>query len=174
MENWPFLDQNHALTPLEKCQFFVFLIFFFYRLERRFFVLDYLKRHFLGLYWPKNNSWKKGDFWTKTMGYPLGENVILSSFWTSCFYSLERRFFVLEYRKRDFPGLYCLKKKNLEKWQFLDENHGLTPLEKCEFFDFLNFVFLKPREAFFLPRISYKNIFLAYFSLKKKFERCRF
>ena len=27
------------------------------------------------------------------------------------FYSLKRCFFVLEYRKRRFPGLYCLKKK---------------------------------------------------------------
>ena len=27
------------------------------------------------------------------------------------FYSLERRFFFLEYRKRHFPGIYCLKKK---------------------------------------------------------------
>ena len=26
-------------------------------------------------------------------------------------YSLERRFFALEYRKTHFPGLYCLKKK---------------------------------------------------------------
>ena len=124
MENWPFLDQNHALTPLEKCQFFVFLIFFFYRLERRFFVLEYLKRHFFGLYWPKNNSWKKGDFWTKTMGYPLSKNVILSSFWTSCFYSLERRFFVLEYRKRDFPGLYCLKKKIWKNGNFWTRTMG--------------------------------------------------
>ena len=57
------------------------------------------------------------------------------------FYSLERRFSVLEYRKRHFPSLYCLKKK-LEKWPFLDQNHGLTPLEKCQFFDFLNLLFL--------------------------------
>ena len=28
-----------------------------------------------------------------------------------CFYSLERRFFVLDYHKGHFPGLYCLKKK---------------------------------------------------------------
>ena len=27
------------------------------------------------------------------------------------FYSLERRFFVLEYHKTHFPGLYCLTKK---------------------------------------------------------------
>ena len=97
LEKWPFLDQNHGLTPLEKCQFFDFLI--------------------------------------------------------SCFYSLERRFFVLEYHKRHFPDLYCLKKKS-EKWPFLDQNHGLTPLEKCEFFDFLNFLFLQLRKAFFRSRIS--------------------
>ena len=71
----------------------------------------------------------------------LGKNVNFSSFSTSSFYSLERHFFVLEYRKRHFPGLNCLKKK-VEKWPFLDQNHGLTPLEKCQFFDFLNFLFL--------------------------------
>ena len=39
------------------------------------------------------------------------KNVNFSTFLTSCFYSLERRFFVVKYRKRHFPGLYCLKKK---------------------------------------------------------------
>ena len=57
------------------------------------------------------------------------------------FYSLERCFFVLENRKRHFPGLYCLKKK-LEKRPFLDEKRGLIPLENGGFFDFLNFLFL--------------------------------
>ena len=33
-------------------------------------------------------------------------------------------------------------KKKLEKWPFLDQNHGLTPLEKSQFFEFLNFLFL--------------------------------
>ena len=32
--------------------------------------------------------------------------------------------------------------KKLEKWPFLDQNHELTPLEKCQVFDFLNFLFL--------------------------------
>ena len=45
------------------------------------------------------------------MGYPLWKNVNLSTLETFCFYSLKKRFFVLEYRKRHFPGLYCLKKK---------------------------------------------------------------
>ena len=37
------------------------------------------------------------------------------TFKTSCFYSLEKRFFVVEYRKTDFPGLYYLKKKKERK-----------------------------------------------------------
>ena len=83
----------------------------FYSLERRFFVLKYHKTHFPGLYCLKKKSSKNGHFWTQTMGYPLWKNVNFSTFWTSCFYSLERRFFVLEYQNRHFPGLYCLEKK---------------------------------------------------------------
>ena len=34
------------------------------------------------------------------------------------------------------------KKKKLENWPFLDQNHGLTPLKKGQLFVFLNFLFL--------------------------------
>ena len=84
------------------------------------------------------------------------KNVNFSTLWTSCFYSLERRFYVLEFRKRRSLGLYCLKKK-LEKWQFLDQTNGLTPLEKCQFYNFLNFLFLYPKKTFFRSRISLKT-----------------
>ena len=119
----------------------------------RFFVLEYHKRHFLSLYCLKKKSSKNGHFKTKTMGH-LWKNVNFSTFWTSGFYSLERRFFVLEYDKRHFPCFYCLKKKKLEKCPFLDQKHGLTPLEKCQFFDSLDLQFLKPRKAFFPSRVS--------------------
>ena len=46
------------------------------------------------------------------------------------------------------------KKRKQEKWPYLDQNHGFTPLEKCQFFDFLNSLFLWPRKAFFGSRIS--------------------
>ena len=36
----------------------------------------------------------------------------------------------------------------LEKWPLLDENHALTLLEKCQFFEFLNFLFLLPKSHF--------------------------
>ena len=92
-KKWPFLAQNHGLTPLEKCQYFDFLNFFF--LQPR------------------------------------------------------KAFFFLEYRKRHFPCRYCLKKKGLKEWPFLDQNHRLTTLEKCQVFDLLNFLFSQPTTAFF-------------------------
>ena len=52
-----------------------------------------------------------------------------------------------------FPAYIAFKKK-LEKWPFLDQNHGLTPLEKWQFLDFLNFLFLYPGKAFSRSRIS--------------------
>ena len=69
------------------------------------------------------------------------EIVSFSTFCSSVFYSLERRFFVLQYRKGHFRMLYCRKKK-LEKDPFLDQKHGLIRLEKCHFFNFLNLSFL--------------------------------
>ena len=45
------------------------------------------------------------------------------------------------------------KKKKLPKWPFLCQKHGLTPLQKGQFFDLLNFFFLQPRKASFRSRI---------------------
>ena len=76
------------------------------------------------------------------MGSLFWKNVNFSTFCASRFYRLEGRFFDPEYRKKHFPNLYCLKKKRLEKWPYLAQNHGITFLENCQFFDFLNFLFL--------------------------------
>ena len=57
------------VIPFGKMVIFrLFELFFFYSLERRFFVLQYGKRHFIGLYCIKKKGWKNGHFWTKTMG----------------------------------------------------------------------------------------------------------
>ena len=56
-------------------------------------------------------------FGHETIGQPLWKNV------------KERRLSTLEYGKRHFSGLYFLKKKMLEKWPFLDQNHRLTHLD---------------------------------------------
>ena len=77
------------------------------------------------------------------------------------------RFFVLEYHNRHFPGLYCLKKKKFERLPFLDQNHGLTPLEKCQFFDFLNFFFFSLEARFFVVKY-HKRHFPILYCLRKK------
>ena len=91
---------------MKKCQFLTLWISCFYSVQRRFFVQEYHKRHFPSLYYLKNKSWKNGYFWGKT----IWKIVNFSTFWTSSFYSLARPFFVLECHKRNFPGLFCLKK----------------------------------------------------------------
>ena len=74
------------------------------------------------------------------------------------------RFFVLEYRKRHFPGLYYLKK--VGKMDSLDQNHGLTPLEKSQFLDFLNVVFCSLKMRFFILKYL-KTHFSCLYWLKK-------
>ena len=58
------------------------------------------------------------------------------------FIALKGVFLVLECIIKDIFLAYIALKKKLKKWPFLDENHGLTPLEKSQFFDYLNFFFL--------------------------------
>ena len=100
----------------------------------------------------------------------VGKMSIFRLFLTCCFYSLERLFLFLEYHKRHFPGLYCLKKK-LEKWPFFDQNQGLTPQEKCQFLEFLDFFFFIAQKGVFSFQNIIKDIFLAYIALKKKEEK---
>ena len=100
------------------------------------------------------------------------EKSEFSTFWTSCFYSLERRFFVLEYGKRHFPGLYCLK-KNLQKWPLCDQKHGLTPLEKRQFFDFLYCLFFPWKGVFFVLEYR-KRHFPGLYCFIKRLKNCDF
>ena len=59
----------------------------------------------------------------------FGKMSIFSTFETCCFYTLERRFFVLECRKRHFRGLYCLKRKCWKNGYFSTKTTG-KPLWK--------------------------------------------
>ena len=68
---------------------------------------------------------------------------------------------------------YIALKIKLEKGPFLDQNHGLTPLQKCQIFDCLNF-FLYPRNQFFRSRISKKTFSWPIFNKKKKLQKWLF
>ena len=83
----------------------------------RFLLLEYRKRQFPGLYCLKKRVGKMSIFRPKPWINPFEKMPIFGLFGTSFFYSLERRFLVVEYRNRHFPMLYCLKKK-VEKLSF--------------------------------------------------------
>ena len=81
---WPYLDQNDGLTSLEKCQFILFQLFVFIAYKVVFFVLEYRRRHFPGLYYLKEKVGKMAIFgpkpWVGNNVNRLGNNVNLSTF----------------------------------------------------------------------------------------------
>ena len=120
--------------------FLTFSTFRFYSLERCFLVLEY-RKHIFVAYNALKKKVEKWSFFDQNHGLTLFKNVNIWTFWTLCFYSLERCFLVLQYRKRLFPGLYWLLKKVRKKALFWPKP-WVNLLEKCQFFDFLNFSFL--------------------------------
>ena len=122
--------------------------------------------------WPilpkkKLNMLEKRPFFFQNHGFTPLEKYQFFDFLNLLFYSLKRCFFVLEYRKRRFPGLQCLKKK-LEKWPFLDQNHELTPLKKCQFFDFFVLLFFVSLERRFFVLEYRKGQFPMLYCRQKK------
>ena len=72
LEKWPYSDQKHGLTPLEKSQFFpLFELAVFFSLERRFFVVQYRKTHFPGLYCLKKEVGELAIFGPKAWVNPF-------------------------------------------------------------------------------------------------------
>ena len=116
---------------------------------------------FPGLYCLKTKL-KKGPFLDQNHGLKRLEKCQFLPFWTSCFYRLQRRFFDVEYRKRDFPGLYCPKKK-FAKRAIFGPKPWVNRFEKMPIFRlFKLFVFIGFKEVFSMYSIV-KDIFLAYF-----------
>ena len=73
---------------------------------------------------------------------PLGKMSICRLFDLLVFYRLIRRFFVLEYRKKHFRGLFCLKKK-VRKMAIFRPKTWVNPFEKmsiCRLLERLVFI----------------------------------
>ena len=116
-------------------------------------VLGYRKRHFRGLYFLKKKVGKMAIFGQKPWINPFGKMSSFRLFKLRVFFGLEKRFFVLEYSKRHFPGVYCLKKKSWKMANFKPKP-WVNPFGKCQFFDFLKLLFLKARKVWFRSKIS--------------------
>ena len=103
-------------------------------------VLEIRKRHFCGLYCLKKKVGKMAIFGLKPWVNPFRKMSIFRLF--------ELLVFIAQ------KGVFSFQ--NIVKDIFLAyiAPSPLKRLEKCQFFDFLNFLFLQPREAFFRSRIS--------------------
>ena len=91
-----------------------FQVLVLYSIERRFFALEYQKIHIPGIDCLQQKKMEKCLILDKNDGL----NLNFSTLPTSRFYSIEKRFFALEYHKTNFPGLDCLKKKKWKNGQF--------------------------------------------------------
>ena len=141
-----------GLKPWKNVNFSTFRTFCFCSSERRSFVLEYRKRHFLGLYCLKRKVGKMAIFGPKPWVKHFGKMSIFRLFKRFVF-EAQKGVFSFQNIVKDIFLAYITSKKKLEKWPFLHQNHGLTPLEKCQFFDLLNFLFLQARKAFFRSRV---------------------
>ena len=123
-----------------------------------FFVLEYRKNHFPNQYCRKKNVGKKAILGPKPWVNHFGKMSIFRLFELQVFIAQNGDFSIQNIEKV-ICLTYSAKKKMLEKWPYLDQNHKLTPLEKLQFFDILNYLFLQPRKAFF--RLFELQVFIA-------------
>ena len=121
---------------MEKCQIFAFLksTFFWYKIDS-----FYLERHkplsFRLFCWQKSKNFLM--FHEKSWTNPL-KKVQNFDFLNRTFLRVKWLDFDLQGHKTLCSGLLCWKTKKGQNFQFFTKNHGLTPLEKCQFSTFLN------------------------------------
>ena len=121
--------------------FWLFEPLFFYRLDRCFFVLEYRKIPFPCLYCLKKEHGKLAKFWPNLWANPFGKMLVFLLFEAVVFIAYTGVFSFKNMVKHIFLA-YIAWKKKLKKWPIFNQNHGLTPLEKTQFFDFLKLLFL--------------------------------
>ena len=112
-----------------------------------------VKDIFLAYIAQKKELKKMAIFRPKSWVNPFGKMSIFPLFYFLVFIGQEGVFSFQNIVKDIFLA-YIASKEKVEKQPFLDQNHGLTPLEKCQFFDCLKFLFLQRKKAFFRSRIS--------------------
>ena len=165
-----FLDKNHGLTPLEKCQFFDFLNFLFLQLRKAFFGSRISSKTISQPILPKRKKvGKMAIFGPKTWVNPFGKMSIFRLFDLLVFIAQKGVFSFQNIVKHIFLA-YIIFKKTMEKWPFLDQNHWLTALEKSQFFRLFELFFIAQKKVFSFQNIV-THIFLAYIAKKEKIEK---
>ena len=148
------LESKPQVHPFQKnVNFSTFGTSCFYCLDRLFFALEYRKSHFPNLQCLKKNVGKMAISGPKAWVNHFGKMSIFRLLELLVFIAYKGAFSFQIIVKVIFLTNIALKKR-FENWPYLDQNHELTPLEKLQFFDILNFLFLQPRQAFLRSTIS--------------------
>ena len=133
--------------------FRLFLLLYFTAQKGVFSFQNKIMYIFLAYIAKKKKVGKMAIFGPKPWIIPFGKMSIFQFFGLP-FFIAQKSVFSFWNIIKDILLAYIPQQKSLEKWPFLNQNHALTPLEKCRCLDFLNFLFLQPRKAFF----SFQNI----------------
>ena len=161
------------VNPYGKMSVFRLLELFVLQATKAFFRCRISLKTFSQPILPKKKVGKRAIFGPKPWVNPFGKMSIFRLF-ELLITIAQKGVFSFQNIVKDIFLVYIALKKKLEKWPFLDQNHGLTLLEKCQFFAFLNILFLKPRKAFFCCRISQRTFFWTILTKKKTWKNGHF
>ena len=116
-------------------------------------------------YIAKKKVGKMAIFGPKPWVNPFGKMSIFRVFQLLVFIA-QKSVFSFQNIIKDIFLAYITFKKNIEKQPIFEQNHGLTPLEKCRFFGlFQLLVFIAQKGAFSFQNII-KHVFLAHIAQK--------
>ena len=142
------------VNPFAKMSIFLLFEFLVFIAQKGLFSLsNIVKNIFLAnIASKKKKVGKMAIFGPKPWVNPFGKMLIFRLF--KLFFVSQKNVFSFQNIVQNIFLANIVSKTKLEKWPFFNQNHGLTPLQKCQFFYFLNFLFLQPRKVFFRCRIS--------------------
>ena len=125
-----------------------------------------------GFFLLKKASKKRSISSQKPWTNPFAKCQYFLTFLELHFTGLKSIVFYPEYQKLFLFGFLCSK----EKWgkgRFFQKNHGLTPLQNVDFFDFFRTSLFRSKKLYFLSRIS-KNLSFWLFWLNKSIKKVDF
>ena len=137
MEKFPIFDRNHRLTPLEKSQFFNFFDFLILESKNTFFLSRISSNTFCWLILPIIKKMENFQVFDQNHGGNLfWKNANIWTFLTFCFLQYKKLLSFQNIVKHIFLSDFAKNNKMEKIISILYQNHGLSPLEKSQFFDF--------------------------------------
>ena len=129
--------------PLEKRRFCDFLKSVFLQIRKASSQSKTSPNIFTCPFFAKNEKKKKFQIFDQNHGLTLLEKCKFCDFFKSTFLQARTASLLSKTSPNTFSRLILPKKKKKKKFQIFDQNHGLPPLGKCKFCDFLKPMFLQ-------------------------------